>query len=59
MVLLFEPNRIRFDEDLRLNQVRTDLRSRFSKGLGRAWVETEVTVRSGIAHRHKGGVDER
>jgi len=59
VVLLFEPNRIRFDDDLRLNQVRTDLRSRFSEGLGRAWVETEVTVRSGIAHRHKGGVDER
>lgn len=58
VVLLFEPDRVLFDEDLRANQHRTDVHSRFSEGLGRTLVETEVTVRSRIAVRRMGGVDE-
>jgi phosphatidylserine decarboxylase len=48
-VLIFEPGRIRFDEDLLRNQRRSDVASRFSKGFGCPLVETEVRVRSRIA----------
>lgn len=50
-VLLFEPGRLRFDEDLLRNQQRQDAQSRFSQGFGRSLVETEVLVRSQIARR--------
>ncbi len=53
-VLLFEPNRIAFDDDLIANQRRADAVSRFSLGFGRPLVETEVTVRSRIARRLPG-----
>jgi phosphatidylserine decarboxylase len=49
-VVLFEPNRIGFCEDLRQNVLRVDVRSRFSLGLGRPLVETDVKARSPIAY---------
>ena len=48
VVLLFEPRRVLFDEDLLLNQNRSDVQSRFSAGLGCPRVETDVVVRSQI-----------
>jgi phosphatidylserine decarboxylase len=51
-VLLFEPGRIVFAEDLVENSRRQDVRSRFSSGLGRSLVETDVAVRSLIAIPH-------
>lgn len=48
-VLIFEPGRVRFDDDLLRNQQRHDVSSRFSQGFGRPLVETEVQVRSRIA----------
>mgnify|MGYP001194449006 CR=1 FL=1 len=48
-ILLFQPNRITFSEDLRNNSVRSDVRSRFSVGLGRPLVETDLRVRSPVA----------
>ncbi len=50
-VLLFEPGRILFDDDLIRNQRRGDAQSRFSQGFGHPLVETEVTSRSRIAAR--------
>ncbi len=62
-VLIFEPGRIRFDEDLRMNQMRAGVHSRFASGFGKPLVETEVQVRSPIAravstspHSSTGGV---
>jgi phosphatidylserine decarboxylase len=49
VVLLFEPNRIRFDEDLARNQGREDVQSRFTNGFDQTMVETAVKVRSQIA----------
>lgn len=48
-ILLFEPGRVRFAGDLRENLVRRDVTSRFSAGLGRPLVETDVCVRSTVA----------
>jgi phosphatidylserine decarboxylase len=48
VILLFEPGRLVFDPDLVRNLNRTDVRSRFSAGLGRPLVETEVWVRSSL-----------
>jgi len=48
-VLLFEPNRIEFNADLRENQRRADVRSRYSLGFGFPFVETDIRVRSEIA----------
>jgi phosphatidylserine decarboxylase len=48
-VLIFQPRRIRFDQDLLVNRRRSDIRSRFSAGFGEALVETDVPVRSQIA----------
>ncbi len=53
VVLLFEPDRIRFSDDLRSNGRRLDAASRFSDRFGRPLVETEVTVRSLIGRRLK------
>ncbi|MGE0684025.1 MAG: phosphatidylserine decarboxylase [Candidatus Binatia bacterium] len=48
-VLLFQQDRVQFADDLLRNLFRAGVRSRFSQGLGRSLVETEVKVRSGIA----------
>nr|WP_320191523.1 phosphatidylserine decarboxylase [uncultured Desulfobacter sp.] len=49
-IVIFQKQRVCFSSDLLENQMRTDVSSRFSEGFGRALVETEVTVRSGIGH---------
>ena len=48
-VLIFEPGRVRFADDLLANQRRSDVRSRFSRGFGTPLVETEVAVRELLA----------
>jgi phosphatidylserine decarboxylase len=48
-VLIFQRDRISFDEDLIVNRNRSDVQSRFSIGFGEPLVETEVAVRSRIA----------
>lgn len=48
-VLIFQPGRITFDDDLIINRMRKDVQSRFSLGFGEPLVETEVAVRSQIA----------
>lgn len=48
-VLIFEPGRIRFSEDILQNLSRTDIQSRFTHHFNRPLVETEVVVRSAIA----------
>ncbi len=50
-LLLFEPNRVEFAEDLRRHTARGAVESRFSAAFGRPIVETEVRVRSLIARR--------
>lgn len=49
VVLLFEPQKIRFDADLLENVRRMDATSRFSTGFTRPLVETQVRVRQQIA----------
>lgn len=49
VVLLFEPHRIQFANDLVNNSSRSDVNSRFTLSLGRPLVETDVMVRSTIA----------
>ena len=49
VVLLFEKGRVTFAEDLVRNVRRTDVQSRFSMGLGRPLVETDLKVRSLVA----------
>jgi len=51
VVVLFEKNRVRFDEDLLRNRLRTDVRSRYSLKFERPLVETEVQVRASIGRR--------
>lgn len=48
-VLLFEPDRIQFSDDIVANSQRIDVRSRFTSGFGRPLVETDLMVRSTIA----------
>ncbi|MGD9948733.1 MAG: phosphatidylserine decarboxylase [Desulfobulbus sp.] len=48
-ILLFQKERITFSEDLRKNSIRADVSSRFSAGLGRPLVETDLRVRSTVA----------
>ena len=48
-VLIFEPGRIAFAEDLVRNSQRSDVQSRFTSGFKRPLVETDVLVRSSIA----------
>ncbi len=48
-ILLFQQGAVTFCDDLRNNVNRRDVRSRFSSGLGRPLVETDVRVRSTIA----------
>jgi phosphatidylserine decarboxylase len=49
-VLVFQRDRVLFPEDLLRNMLRNDVSSRYSLGLGRPLVETDVRVRSPIAH---------
>ncbi len=48
VVLLFQPGRVVFDQDLLDNLRAPGVSSRFSQGLGRSLVETDVQVRSSI-----------
>jgi phosphatidylserine decarboxylase len=50
-VLLFQKNRVKFSDDLIRNLNRTDVASRYSEGLGRPLVETDIKVRETIGHR--------
>jgi phosphatidylserine decarboxylase len=50
-VLLFERGRMAFSRDIVHNSHRKDVQSRFSTGLGRPLVETDIRVRSTIGHR--------
>jgi phosphatidylserine decarboxylase len=50
-VLFFQKDRIEFTRDLIRNVARTDIFTRYSAGLGRSLVETDVKVRSTIGHR--------
>lgn len=50
-VLLFEPGRIRFSEDLLNNVKRRDLHSRFINNQGQSVVETDIKVRSTIGYK--------
>lgn len=47
-ILLFEPGRLHFCDDLRHNVCRRDVQSRFSSRLSRPLVETDVQVRSTV-----------
>lgn len=48
-VLLFQKDRIRFSEDLVMNQKRKGIQSRYSQGFACDLVETDLKVRSTIA----------
>jgi len=54
-ILLFQKEAVTFSDDLTRNRRRRDVRSRFSLGLGRPLVETDVRVRSTIARRRDEG----
>lgn len=49
VVLLFQRGRVRFAQDLIVNQRRGEVRSRFSQTLGEPLTETDVAVRSLLA----------
>jgi phosphatidylserine decarboxylase len=53
-VLLFEPGRVAFCDDLVRNRFRSGVQSRFSQGFGRTLVETDVRVRSTIGWKRDG-----
>jgi phosphatidylserine decarboxylase len=57
-VLLFQNGRIQFAADLLVNVQRPDVESRYSQGLGKSLVETDVKVRSVIGRRKSDGEDE-
>lgn len=48
VVLLFQKDRFAFSPDLLANVARCDVKSRFSRGFGRALVETDLRVREDI-----------
>jgi phosphatidylserine decarboxylase len=48
VVLLFEPGRIHFEEDIVWNMRRSGVGSIYTRGFGQPLAETEVLVRSGI-----------
>jgi phosphatidylserine decarboxylase len=50
-VLIFQRGKVRLAPDVVRNAGRTDARSRFSAGFGRALVETDVKARSMVAER--------
>lgn len=49
-VLLFEKNRVRFAPDLLANQASSTAHNRYSLGFGQSLIETDVRLRSPIAH---------
>ena len=51
VILLFQPERVRFADDLIRNRFRRDATSRFSLGFDQSIVETDVAVRSLLAFR--------
>ena len=53
-ILIFQPGRIRFADDLLNNMRRTDVSSRFSIGFGKPLVETDIRVRSLLGRRVTG-----
>ena len=55
VVLMFQPGRVRFCEDIEANLRRADARSHFSAAWGMPLVETDVAVRSTIARAIPGG----
>ncbi len=50
-ILIFQQGRVEFAEDLRINQRRVDVSSRFTKGFQTSLVETDIQVRSLLAKR--------
>ena len=48
VILMFEPGRVAFDQDLLDNQFAMGVASRFSQGFGRPLVETDLQVRARI-----------
>jgi len=48
VVLLFQADRVRFDDDLVLNGRNRDVRSRFTSGFVSPMVETDIAVRSSL-----------
>jgi phosphatidylserine decarboxylase len=54
-VLVFEPKRIRFAADLLANQATPKAHSRYALAFGQSLIETDVRVRSPIAHAVTGG----
>jgi phosphatidylserine decarboxylase len=50
VVLMFQPGRVSFAQDLVCNQHKAGVRSRYSMGFGLPVVETDVKVRSLLAH---------
>lgn len=50
-ILIFQKNRITFEEDIVLNMRRNGAPSRFSLGFGQSLMETDVRVRSVIARK--------
>lgn len=54
-VLIFQRDKLCFDEDLIANMFLCNVQSRFSSGFGRPLAETEVTVRSRIAEKDDQG----
>lgn len=47
-LILFQPNRLSFSDDLVRNQSLSNVQSRFSEGFGKPLVETDIRVRSTI-----------
>lgn len=58
-VLLFEKQRVRFAPDLLANQTRPSAYSRYSLAFGRSLIETDVRLRSPIAHADNRGSVQR
>jgi phosphatidylserine decarboxylase len=50
-VLIFQPNRIKFSDDLVTNLGLKNVKSRFSAGFGKPLVETDIRVRATIGKR--------
>lgn len=54
-LLVFEPRRVRFAADLLANQATPKAHSRYALAFGQSLIETDVRVRSPIAHALTGG----
>jgi phosphatidylserine decarboxylase len=52
-ILIFQRGRVEFAADLRKNQVRLDVPSRFTQGFQTSLVETDIRVRSLLANKIK------